>query len=273
MSSDFNHNPASSIFDSGLTRVSDGTLVKVSSWYDNEWGFSNRMLDVAAVFAEVGPSLRSSSHEVQAHVGGRPARQAGLHPLPTSTSRSRTGASPTTRASAPRCRPSSTALEQGAAVMVTSHLGRPKEGELKPEDSLAPVAKRLSELLKRDVPLIQDWVERRRGEARPGGDAGELPRQQGREEGRRGARAQDRGAVRRLRERRLRHRAPRRGHHARRGALRQGRVRRAADGGGARCARQGARRSERGRWSRSSAAPRSRPSSPCSARWRRRSTA
>ena len=54
VSSDFNHNPASSIFDSSLTRVSDGTLVKVSSWYDNEWGFSNRMLDIAAVFAEVG---------------------------------------------------------------------------------------------------------------------------------------------------------------------------------------------------------------------------
>ena len=46
VSSDFNHNPASSIFDSSLTRVSDGTLVKVSSWYDNEWGFSNRMLDI-----------------------------------------------------------------------------------------------------------------------------------------------------------------------------------------------------------------------------------
>jgi glyceraldehyde 3-phosphate dehydrogenase len=57
VSSDFNHNPASSIFDSTLTRVADGTLVKVSSWYDNEWGFSNRMLDVAAVFAEVGAAL------------------------------------------------------------------------------------------------------------------------------------------------------------------------------------------------------------------------
>ena len=45
VSSDFNHNPASSIFESSLTRVSEGTLVKVSSWYDNEWGFSNRMLD------------------------------------------------------------------------------------------------------------------------------------------------------------------------------------------------------------------------------------
>ena len=46
VSSDFNHNVASSVFDATLTRVSNGTLVKVSSWYDNEWGFSNRMLDV-----------------------------------------------------------------------------------------------------------------------------------------------------------------------------------------------------------------------------------
>jgi glyceraldehyde 3-phosphate dehydrogenase len=47
VSVDFNHNPASSIFDASLTKVSEGTLVKVCSWYDNEWGFSNRMLDVA----------------------------------------------------------------------------------------------------------------------------------------------------------------------------------------------------------------------------------
>src|SRR3954465_9729839 len=51
------------------------------------------------------------------------------------------------------------ALERGAAVMVTSHLGRPTEGELKPEDSLAPVAKRLGELLGRDVPVMKDWVK------------------------------------------------------------------------------------------------------------------
>lgn len=50
------------------------------------------------------------------------------------------------------------ALEQGAAVMVTSHLGRPTEGQLKPEDSLAPVAARLAELLGRDVPLVRDWL-------------------------------------------------------------------------------------------------------------------
>jgi len=45
VSVDFNHVPASSTFDAGMTRVTGGTLVKVCSWYDNEWGFSNRMLD------------------------------------------------------------------------------------------------------------------------------------------------------------------------------------------------------------------------------------
>lgn len=51
------------------------------------------------------------------------------------------------------------ALEKGAAVMVTSHLGRPKEGVWSEADSLAPVARRLSELLGADVPLIKDWVD------------------------------------------------------------------------------------------------------------------
>jgi glyceraldehyde 3-phosphate dehydrogenase len=46
VSVDFNHNPLSSIYDSTQTRVMEGTLVKVLSWYDNEWGFSNRMLDM-----------------------------------------------------------------------------------------------------------------------------------------------------------------------------------------------------------------------------------
>jgi phosphoglycerate kinase len=51
------------------------------------------------------------------------------------------------------------ALDAGAAVMVTSHLGRPSEGAFKPEDSLAPVAARLAELLGRDVPLRSNWVD------------------------------------------------------------------------------------------------------------------
>ncbi len=50
------------------------------------------------------------------------------------------------------------ALGRGAAVMVTSHLGRPKEGEFSEADSLAPVARRLGELLGREVPLVRDWV-------------------------------------------------------------------------------------------------------------------
>jgi glyceraldehyde 3-phosphate dehydrogenase len=48
VSSDFNHNPASSSFAVDQTKVVDGTFVRVMSWYDNEWGFSNRMADVAA---------------------------------------------------------------------------------------------------------------------------------------------------------------------------------------------------------------------------------
>jgi len=51
------------------------------------------------------------------------------------------------------------ALDAGAAVMVTSHLGRPTEGEFKPADSLAPVARRLGELMGREVPLRSNWVD------------------------------------------------------------------------------------------------------------------
>jgi glyceraldehyde 3-phosphate dehydrogenase len=51
VSVDFNHNPASSIYDSTLTKVIEGKLVKACAWYDNEWGFSNRMLDTTLAFA------------------------------------------------------------------------------------------------------------------------------------------------------------------------------------------------------------------------------
>ena len=52
VSVDFNHNPASSIFDATLTKVMQGRMVKVLSWYDNEWGFSNRMLDTASALMQ-----------------------------------------------------------------------------------------------------------------------------------------------------------------------------------------------------------------------------
>jgi len=52
VSVDFNHNPASSIFDASLTKVTGGTLVKALAWYDNEWGFSNRMLDATVALMQ-----------------------------------------------------------------------------------------------------------------------------------------------------------------------------------------------------------------------------
>ena len=52
VSVDFNHTPASSTYDAGLTKVSGGTLVKVLAWYDNEWGFSNRMLDTTVALMQ-----------------------------------------------------------------------------------------------------------------------------------------------------------------------------------------------------------------------------
>ncbi len=54
VSIDFNHNPASSIFEASETKVIDGTLVKVMAWYDNEWGFSNRMLDTSLALMKAG---------------------------------------------------------------------------------------------------------------------------------------------------------------------------------------------------------------------------
>jgi glyceraldehyde 3-phosphate dehydrogenase len=53
VSIDFNHNPASCTFDSTQTAVVDGALARVMGWYDNEWGFSNRMSDTAALFGSL----------------------------------------------------------------------------------------------------------------------------------------------------------------------------------------------------------------------------
>jgi len=54
VSADFNHNPASAIYDATLTQVMEGRLVKVSAWYDNEWGYSNRMIDAAIALMRAG---------------------------------------------------------------------------------------------------------------------------------------------------------------------------------------------------------------------------
>ena len=73
VSVDFNHDAHSSTFDATLTKVVGGTLVKVCAWYDNEWGFSNRMLDTTS------PG-RKPSDENAAHDGPRARRQAGADP-------------------------------------------------------------------------------------------------------------------------------------------------------------------------------------------------
>ncbi len=178
------------------------------------------------------------------------------------------------RASVPAIRD---ALARGAAVMVTSHLGRPAEGQWSPADSLAPIASAAVRAARPRRAADSRLGRRRavacRAQAGTGRAARELPDEQGREEGQRRARAQDGEAVRRLRQRRLRHRAPGRGDDAWPREIRRGRVRGPAARGRARCAGQGARASASGRWWRSSPAPRSRPSSRSCARWPRRSTA
>ncbi len=78
VSVDYNHDPHSSIYDATMTKVIDGSLVKVCAWYDNEWGFSNRMLDTTLAWcARVGVA---ESHETAAHGGSGPARQARADP-------------------------------------------------------------------------------------------------------------------------------------------------------------------------------------------------
>ena len=119
VSTDIVGDPHSSIFDSEQTMVIDGRMVKVVAWYDNEWGYSNRCVELAAkVLQPVAAGAGSAG--AQASMRPRPAgplrRQACATPSwkatprccgSTSTCRSRTARSPTTPAFAPRCRPSS----------------------------------------------------------------------------------------------------------------------------------------------------------------------
>jgi glyceraldehyde 3-phosphate dehydrogenase len=77
VSSDFNHNPASSTFDLGQTQVIDGTFVRVMTWYDNEWGFSNRMGDTAVAMGKaLEPGCDSIAENIasSSQTWARPAR-------------------------------------------------------------------------------------------------------------------------------------------------------------------------------------------------------
>ena len=144
------------------------------------------------------------------------------------------------------------ALVRGAAVMVTSHLGRPTEGQWSAADSMAPLAVRLGTLLARPVELIKDWVD--------GGSwlAALKPGQVVLLENCRfnkGEKKNDDALAEKMAklcdvycQRCVRHRASRRSHHARHREVRADRLRRPADGRRTGCVVESARATRRGRW-------------------------
>ena len=142
VSTDIVKDPHSSIFDGQLTAVMDGTMVKVVTWYDNEWGYSNRIVDARPAGAVRTPRRPRTS------------RASGSSSASTSTSRSRTAGSPTTRASATRCRRSSGCASgaPGSSSPPTSAARRTAS----PSSRSGPAADRLAEL------------DGRRRHARPG---------------------------------------------------------------------------------------------------------
>ena len=159
VSVDFRGNPHSSILDSAYTAVMDGDFVKVLSWYDNEWGYSSRCVDLLRYPRQEGAVALARSIKDLDLAGKRVFIRVDFNvPIKNGTISDDTRI----RASLPTIQ---YALEQGATVILASHLGRPK-GKPNPEYSLRPVAARLSELLGRPV----EFAERLHRRAGQGGD-------------------------------------------------------------------------------------------------------
>jgi glyceraldehyde 3-phosphate dehydrogenase len=170
VSSDFNHDSHSSVFDLSQTKVMDGRLVRVLSWYDNEWGFSNRMADTAVAMGKllgIGVSAHTSEAAMPASTGGRRIRTLSGAQLDGKTVLLRADLNVpmkdgkvTDDTRIKRLLPSINELaSQGARVIVMSHFGRPKAKD--PEMSLAGVARKLGELMPgKDVRFIPDCIGR-----------------------------------------------------------------------------------------------------------------
>src|SRR6202046_5016196 len=165
VSVDFNHDSASSTYDATLTKVIEGTLVKVCSWYDNEWGFSNRMLDTVVAWSNV----RCTARPGRLGNAGTDMKIIKMTSLDLSGKRvliredlnvpikdGRVTSDARIRAALPTIQ---LALKSNARVLLMSHLGRPEEGKFADEFSLAPVAQRLTQLLGVPTPLRRDWLD------------------------------------------------------------------------------------------------------------------
>ena len=253
VSVDFNHDPHSSIFDATLTKVIEGTLVKVCSWYDNEWGFSNRMLDTTLAWSK-------ALMKVSAHDRSRPARQAGADPR--GSQRAGAGRRGDQRCAHPRRAADhpATPLDQHAGVRALApRAARRKACTTRSSRSRrSPRASRSCSAS--TVPLRKDWLDGVDCRARA---ARCCARTCASTRARRRTTRSWRGRwppVRRVRDGRVRHRASRRGQHARRGAASR------RSPAPARCWWMSSTRSRRrcrsrsGRWSPSSPARRSPPS-------------
>ena len=219
VSVDFNHDPHSSTYDATMTKVIDGTLVKVCAWYDNEWGFSNRMLDTTLALVE--GALRSAAMSILRMTdldlrGKRVLIREDLNVPVQDGVVTQRRAHPRVAADDPGARTDAGAARAGDVAPRPARGGRVRRGVLAGAGRAAAVrAARLQGALREGL-ARRRRVRAGRGRAAARTCASTRARRRTRKIWRR----KHGRAVRRLRDGCVRHRASRRGEHARRGALR-----------------------------------------------------